>query len=120
MTTAISNRRKKRWKLGKIRRSEQAKLLRSASSQLTRTSGYSAHHRLSGSGKRALTNYEKELIAALEAGIHRWDILILYFEQKAPEVEIHGSPKMSGREFAKNLREKRAQYRQLIDRIKRG
>jgi hypothetical protein len=118
--TAISNRRKKRWKLGKIRRSKQAKLLRFASSQLTRTSGYSAHHRSPGSGKPALTNYEKELIAALEAGIHRWDILILYFEQKAPEVEIHGLPKMSGREFAKNLREKRVQYRQLIDRIKRG
>jgi hypothetical protein len=72
----------------------------------------------SSSKKRTLTNYEKEFITALEGGIRRWEVLALYFEQKVPEVEIHGTPKMSGREFASNLRGKSSQYRELIERIK--
>jgi hypothetical protein len=67
-----------------------------------------------------MTNYEMELIAALEADIRRWEVLVLYFEEKVPEVEIHELPKMSGREFANNLREKSNQYRGLIKRIKNG
>jgi hypothetical protein len=67
-----------------------------------------------------MTNYEMELIAALEADIRRWEVLVLYFEEKVPEVEIHGLPKMSGREFANNLREKSNHYRGLIKRIKNG
>ena len=70
--------------------------------------------------KRTLTNYENELIAALEAQIRKWDALVLHFEQNEPGVEIHGLPKITGREFANNLREKSAQYRELIDRIKSG
>jgi hypothetical protein len=72
----------------------------------------------SASKKRILTNYEREFITALEGGIRRWEVLALYFEQKVPEVEIHGTPKMSGREFASNLRVKSDQYRELIERIK--
>lgn len=65
-----------------------------------------------------MTNYEIELIAALETGIRRWEVLALFFEEKVPDVEIQGMPKMSGREFASNLREKGDQYRKLIERIK--
>ena len=42
----------------------------------------------------------------------------ILFEQEVPEVELHGMPKMSGRDFVGNLREKGEQYRKLIERIK--
>ena len=61
-----------------------------------------------------------ELIAALEADIRRWEVLAVYFEQKVPEIEIHGLPKMTGLKFAGTLRGKSDQYRILIERIKKG
>jgi hypothetical protein len=35
-----------------------------------------------------MTNYEMELITALESGIRRGEVLALFFEEKVPEVEI--------------------------------
>lgn len=80
----------------------------------------SSHHRTSRSDELALTNYEMELIAALEADIRSWEVLALYFEQKVPGVKIQGLPKMTGREFARNLREKSTQFDAFIERIKNG
>ena len=92
----------------------------SASSKPELSFDYCSRLRLSGSDERTMTNHEKELIAALEADIRRWDVLVLFFEQEVPEIEIHGLPKMTGREFASNLREKGDQYRKLFERIKNG
>jgi hypothetical protein len=67
-----------------------------------------------------VTNNEKELITALEADIQKWEFVAAYFEHSVAEMDVIGGKKVSGREYARGLRQQIAEYRALVEKVKKG
>jgi hypothetical protein len=66
-----------------------------------------------------VTNNEKNLVGALEADIQRWESEAKYFESLVSEIEMNGE-KVSGKAHAAVLRRWIAEYRALIEKVKKG
>jgi hypothetical protein len=66
-----------------------------------------------------VTNHEKELVAALEADIKRWEVVAAFFENSVNKIEVIGGENISGRDYA-DLRERIAEHRSLIEKLKKG
>jgi hypothetical protein len=67
-----------------------------------------------------MTNAEKELIAALEADIQKWEFVAGYFEHSVRDMELFDGKKITGIEYARGLRQRIAEHRALIERVKNG
>jgi hypothetical protein len=67
-----------------------------------------------------VTNHEKELVAALEADIKRWEVVAAFFENSVNKIEVIGGENISGRDYARGLRERIAEHRSLIEKVKKG
>ena len=67
-----------------------------------------------------MTKNEKELIAALEADIQKWEFVARYFEHSVNEIEAMGGKKISGRDYALDLYHQIAEHRALIGKVKKG
>ena len=46
-----------------------------------------------------MTNNERELVAALEADIQKWEFIAGFFEHSVPEFDVIGGKKMSGGDY---------------------
>ena len=60
---------------------------------------------------------ELDLIKSLESDNRDFELLATYFEEAVTEVSFLGSPTMSGREKARQLRERIAENEALIEQI---
>jgi hypothetical protein len=67
-----------------------------------------------------VTNHEKELVAALEADIKRWEVVAAFFENSVNKIEVIGGENILGTDYARGLRELIAQHRDLIERVEKG
>ncbi len=63
-----------------------------------------------------MTNNEKELVAVLEADIQKWEFVAACFERG--EVDLSDG-KMSGRDYANDLRQRIAEWRALVEKVKK-
>ncbi len=67
-----------------------------------------------------MTNNEKELVAALEADIQKWEFVAGYFEHSVDEIDLFDGKKMSGMDYARGLRHAIAEHRALVEKVKKG
>ena len=67
-----------------------------------------------------MTKNEKELIAALEADIQKWEFVASYFEHSVNEIDSMDGKKISGRDYALDLYHQIAERRALIGKVKKG
>jgi hypothetical protein len=67
-----------------------------------------------------VTKNERELIAALEADIQKWEFVASYFEHSVNEIDAMGGKKISGRDYALDLYHQIAERRALIGKVKKG
>ena len=67
-----------------------------------------------------MTNNEKELVAALEADTHTWESEAKFFETFVKDVEFSGHNAMPGREYARGLRQRIADHKALIEKVRKG
>lgn len=66
-----------------------------------------------------MTNDANDLIAALEADIHQWESEAEYFANSVGEILIGGKD-ISARDYADVLRQRIAEYRALIEKVRTG
>jgi hypothetical protein len=69
---------------------------------------------------RTVTKHEKELIAALEGDIQKWEFVARYFEHSVNEIELMGGKTISGRDYALGLYHQIAEHHALIGKVKKG
>lgn len=67
-------------------------------------------------GGKTVTNNEKELVAALEADIEKWEFVAGCFERD--EVQFDDKT-MSGRDYARDLRQRIAEWHALVEKVKK-
>ena len=67
-----------------------------------------------------MTKHEKELIAALEADIQKWEFVARYFEHSVNEIELMDGKKISGRDYALGLYHQIGEHHALIGKVKKG
>jgi hypothetical protein len=67
-----------------------------------------------------VTNNEKELVAALEADIHTWEGEAKFFETFVKDVEFMGRNAIPGREYARGIRQRITDHKELIEKVKKG
>ncbi|HKW62307.1 MAG TPA: hypothetical protein VJN89_07160 [Candidatus Acidoferrum sp.] len=67
-----------------------------------------------------MTQGEKELVATLEADIQTWEFVAGFFEHSVKDFDTLGGQKMTGAAYAHGLRQRVAEHRQLIEKIKEG
>ncbi|HEV2489722.1 MAG TPA: hypothetical protein VGT03_07935 [Candidatus Acidoferrales bacterium] len=66
-----------------------------------------------------MTETEKELVAAVESDIQKWEFEAEYFEQSVIEITDEAGKKTSGTEYARGLRQRIAEHRALVQNVKR-
>ena len=66
-----------------------------------------------------MTNNEKELVAALEADIQKWEFVAGFFEHSVAGIDVIEGKKMSGEDYARGLRLRIAEHRGLIERVRK-
>jgi hypothetical protein len=71
-------------------------------------------------GSPEMTGNERELVAALEADIATWESEVQFFERFVNQVEMMGIGGLPGRDYAGRLRERIAEHRTLIAKVKNG
>lgn len=67
-----------------------------------------------------MTPNERELIRALEDDIRIWEQEALFFDRLVNEVKIEGGYAVPGSQYAEGLRRRIGEWRELIDRVRRG
>jgi hypothetical protein len=67
-----------------------------------------------------VTNNEKELVAALEADIQKWEFVARYFEHSVDKMDLFDGGKISGVDYARGLHQRIAENRALIEKVKKG
>ena len=67
-----------------------------------------------------MTKNEEELIAALEADIQKWEFVADFFEHAVAGIDVIEGKKMSGADYASGLRQRIAEHRALLERVKKG
>jgi hypothetical protein len=67
-----------------------------------------------------LTNNERELVAALQADIQKWEFVAGFFEHSVREFDVIGGRKMSGTDYARGLRQQIIENRTLVEKVKNG
>jgi hypothetical protein len=67
-----------------------------------------------------VTKNEEELIAALEADIQRWEFVAGFFEHSVAGINVIDGKKISGGDYARGLRQRIAEHRALIEKVKKG
>jgi hypothetical protein len=67
-----------------------------------------------------LTSNERELVAALEADIQKWEFVAGLFEHSVREFDVIGGKKMSGADYARGLRQRITENRALVEKVKKG
>ena len=67
-----------------------------------------------------MTPNEKELIAALEADIQMWEVVAGHYERLVAEIQTLDGQKITGKAYAATLRKRAAEYRELVEKVRRG
>ncbi|MFY9753882.1 MAG: hypothetical protein WAJ92_14660 [Candidatus Acidiferrales bacterium] len=67
-----------------------------------------------------MTNNEKELIAALETDILAWESEVQFFENLVHDIAFLGRAPISGRDYARGLRQRIADHRALVQKVKKA
>jgi len=67
-----------------------------------------------------VTPNEKELVAALEADIQMWEVVAGHYERLVDEIQTIDGQKITGKAYAATLRKRAAEYRELVEKVKKG
>ncbi len=67
-----------------------------------------------------MTPNEKELVAALEADIQMWEVVAGHYERLVDEIQTIDGQKITGKAYAATLRKRAAEYRELVEKVKKG
>ena len=67
-----------------------------------------------------MTSNEKELVAALEADIQMWEVVAGHYEQLIADIQTIDGQKITGKAYAATLRRRAAEYRDLVERVRKG
>jgi hypothetical protein len=67
-----------------------------------------------------MTDNERELIAALESDIMTWETEAQFFEKFGHDVALSGRNAIPGRDYARGLRQRIAEHRGLIEKVRKG
>ena len=66
-----------------------------------------------------MTPNEKELVAALEADIQMWEVVAGHYEKFVPDFQTIDGQKITGKAYAATLRKRAAEYRELVEKVKK-
>jgi hypothetical protein len=65
-----------------------------------------------------MTDAEKVLVSLVEKDIEQWESTADYFEKNVVDITSIDGKKTSGKDYAKGLRERAAEFRELLKPIK--
>jgi hypothetical protein len=62
----------------------------------------------------------EKLASGLEGDIQTWEFLADYFERQVAEIDVFDGKKMSGKDYARGLRARILENRELLNKVKKS